>query len=159
MAIPKQDRQGVRTPAELERKYNLTEYGSVERSYNKILNSLTQLSSSLAQFQANTNSRLSVLEKAILPVKGEIFYTFTDKTLSDVGITGDTICEVTAITEGMMQTAGTYNVTFLVLNSNATLNLSLTFSEDMPYAVNVGDMVYFCENEEQNLCIAYAVKK
>ena len=107
MAIPKQDRQGVRTPAELERKYNLSEYGDVGISYNKILNALTQLNSSLAQFQANTNSRLSVLEKAILPTKGEIFYTFSDKTLSDVGMTGDTIFEVTAIAEGTMQTAGT----------------------------------------------------
>ena len=159
MAIPKQDRQGVRTPAELERKYNLSEYGDVGISYNKILNALTQLGSSLAQFQANTNSRLSVLEKAILPTKGEIFYTFSDKTLSDVGMTGDTICEVTAIAEGTMQTAGTYSVTFLVLNSNATLSLSVTLSEDILTAINVSDMVYFCENEEQNLCIAYAVKK
>lgn len=159
MAIPKQDRQGVRTPAELERKYDLAEYGDVGISYNKILNALTQLSSSLAQFQANTNSRLSVLEKAILPAKGEIFYTFTDKTLSDVGMTGDTICEVTSISEGTMQTAGTYNVSFLVLNSSATLNFSITLEEDIPFEVNASDMVYFCENEEQNLCIAYAVKK
>lgn len=159
MAIPKQDRQGVRTPAELERKYNLTDYGSVERSYNKILNSLTQLNSTLAQFQANTNSRLSALEKAILPVKGEIFYTFTDKTLSDEGMSGDTICEVTAIAEGTMQTAGAYTVTFLVLNTNATLDMSITLSEDILSPINVGDMVYFCENEAQQLCIAYAIKK
>lgn len=159
MAIPKQDRQGVRTPAELERKYNLTDYGSVGRSYNKILNSLTQLNSTLAQFQANTNSRLSALEKAILPVKGEIFYTFTDKTLSGEGMTGDTICEVTAIAEGTMQTAGTYTATFLVLNTNATLDMSITLNEDIPSPINVGDMVYFCENEAQRLCIAYAIKK
>lgn len=157
--IPKQDRQGVRTPAELERKYNLSEYLNTEASYTKIMNALNQLTSSLSQFQANTNSRLSVLERAILPTKGEIFYTFSDKTLSDVGMSNDTICEICAIEEGTMQIAGTYNVTILPLNSSTEIKLELTLSEDIPTALNVSDMVYLCENEDKKLCIAYSIKK
>lgn len=158
MATPKQDRQGVRTPADLERKYNLSQHQDSEILYAKIMTALTQLNSTLSQFQASANARLSVLEKTILPSKGEIFYTFTDKSLSDVGMNGDTICEVTSILEGTMQTSGTYNVTFLVLNSNATLNLSITLGEDISTAINVYDMVYFCESETK-LSIAYAIKK
>lgn len=157
--IPKQDRQGVRTPADVERKYNLSEYLNTEGNYAKIMSALNQLSTTLGQFQANTSSRLSVLERAILPTKGENFYTFSDKTLSDVGMSNDTICEIIAIEEGTVQSAGTYNVTFLSLKSGTELKLTLVLSEDIPTALNVGDMVYFCEDENKKLCIAYAIKK
>ena len=158
-SVPKQDRQAVRTPVDLERKYNLSELGNADVSYNKILNELSQLSAALSAFQTSTNSRLAVLEKAILPSKGDVFYTFSDKTLADIGVANDTICEVTAISGGKMQNAGTYTATFITLNSSATFTLVLTLTESIPSPVNVSDMVYFCEDDDKRLCIAYAVKK
>lgn len=160
MTTSKQDRQGVRTPADIERKYDLGAYGSSGVSNAKIMTALTNLTATVSQFVATTNARLSVLEKVILPTKGEIFYTFTDKKLSDVGASGDTLCDITAIAEGIpIHTAGTYNVTFTSLNLSTSVSLTLTLGEDISTALNVGDRVYFCENVANALCLAYAVKQ
>lgn len=171
----KQDRQGVRTPADLERKYNFGRVLSdTEISYEQMLSMLnrqnqmiSQLTQTISQFMADTNARLSELEKAIAPTyeKGEVFYVATDYTLSSFNLTEDTVFVIDTITdlEGVaveeMLSAGAYTVVFSALNDN-TVNaeLSVTLESDLTTGLCVGDKVYFTEDEQGALCLAYAIE-
>ena len=62
--MSKQDRQGVRTPADIERKYDLELLaGQGERSNEKLLQQINLLNQTLAQFMATTNGKIEELEK------------------------------------------------------------------------------------------------
>lgn len=58
--MSKQDRQGVRTPADLERKYNL---GGMENETKQHDEKLSQLNQALSQYMAETNTKISELEE------------------------------------------------------------------------------------------------
>ena len=62
--MSKQDRQGVRTPADIERKYDLGQLAASRGLTMKQEQVLNQLSQSLQQFIATTNAKISELEKA-----------------------------------------------------------------------------------------------
>ena len=59
--MSKQDRQGVRTPADVERKYNLGRLAAAQGSSAQKTD-LQQLSETLAQFMADTNGKFQELE-------------------------------------------------------------------------------------------------
>lgn len=75
--MSKQDRQGVRTPADLERKYNL---GGLETQTQQQSEKLSQLNQVFAQFQAETNAKIAELEeKTATPYPvGSIYVGVTD---------------------------------------------------------------------------------
>lgn len=58
--MKKQDRQGARTPSDLERKYNL---GSMSEQSGQNSEKLSQLTQALAQYTTETNARLKELEE------------------------------------------------------------------------------------------------
>lgn len=60
--MSKQDRQGVRTPADVERKYNLGRLAAAQGSPGKQDEQIQQLSQTLAQFMADTNGKFQELE-------------------------------------------------------------------------------------------------
>jgi hypothetical protein len=59
----KQDRQFARTPAELERKYNLGQMRTTGHSTAKQTDQLTQMSQSMSQYMATTNAVIADLER------------------------------------------------------------------------------------------------
>lgn len=62
--MSKQDRQGVRTATELERKYNFGEvFGDGAGSYAKVTEQLNRLNRAMAQFMANTIGAIEELER------------------------------------------------------------------------------------------------
>lgn len=58
--MSKQDRQGVRTPADLERKYNL---GGMENETKQHDEKLSQLNQVLSQYMSETNTKIAELEE------------------------------------------------------------------------------------------------
>lgn len=73
--MSKQDRQGVRTPADLERKYNFGErFSSSGVSDEQLASRLNKLATSFAQYVANTNATIAELEEQqsviVLEAKG-----------------------------------------------------------------------------------------
>lgn len=58
--MSKQDRQGARTPADIERKYNLGAMGEQNKQQSEQLNKLFQ---SFAQFESDTKAKISELEE------------------------------------------------------------------------------------------------
>lgn len=63
--MSKQDRQGARTPADLERKYDFgKQFSNTDVSNAKLAAQLNQLSQSFAQYVANTNAALEALSGA-----------------------------------------------------------------------------------------------
>ncbi len=64
--MSKQDRQGVRTPADLERKYPLGNIPSGQATNNAMLaKQVEQLTTTLAQFMGRTNGTLADLSQAV----------------------------------------------------------------------------------------------
>ena len=61
--MSKQDRQGVRTPADLEQKYDLGQIGDIGQNYKKQEEQLKQLSQTTAMFATLTNAAISQMEK------------------------------------------------------------------------------------------------
>lgn len=62
--MSKQDRQGVRTAADLERKYDFGQvFGEGENSYGKLAEQLNRVNQTLAQFTAYANGKFEELEK------------------------------------------------------------------------------------------------
>lgn len=62
--MSKQDRQGVRTPADLERKYDFgSKFSDADTSTAKFASQLNQLSATLSQLSAETNAYLALLEQ------------------------------------------------------------------------------------------------
>ena len=73
--MSKQDRQGVRTPADIERKYNLGQLNAASGGRQDIL--LSQLTQTLNQFMATTNARLEEVDevnKGYFNTDSEAFY-------------------------------------------------------------------------------------
>lgn len=60
--MSKQDRQGVRTASDLERKYDLGGIGNQSKQQSE---KLSQFNQALAQYEARTNARLSELESKL----------------------------------------------------------------------------------------------
>ena len=94
--MSKQDRQGVRTPADVERKYNLGALysGGGGDSTEKLSMQLDQLSKAFSQYVAETNVKIASLENAkyiSLEAKGnEIVLTDSDEgTLSGLVFYGN----------------------------------------------------------------------
>lgn len=63
--MKKQDRQGVRTPADLERKYPLGNTHSDSRNYTALARQMEQLSTTLAQFIGETKASLNALSEDV----------------------------------------------------------------------------------------------
>lgn len=66
--MSKQDRQGVRTPADLERKYELSQISTQKDETSRQSLQINQLSQTLSQFIAKTNSELNSLREHVYPV-------------------------------------------------------------------------------------------
>ena len=82
MKLQKQDRQGVRTPAELEQKYDLGGMSpSSVRDYAKLARSVEQLNTTLAQFMGATNTSISKLIQEVSDMKTSLsdFMTYVDE--------------------------------------------------------------------------------
>lgn len=99
--MSKQDRQGVRTPADIERKYNLgaLNLGGGGDSTEKLSMQLDQLSKAFSQYVAETNVKIASLENAkyiSLEAKGnEIVLTDSDEgNLSGLVLYGTTTNEL-----------------------------------------------------------------
>jgi hypothetical protein len=61
--MDKQDRQGVRTPADVERKYNLGRLAAAQDSSAEQNEQIERLSQELAQFIADTNGKFQALDR------------------------------------------------------------------------------------------------
>lgn len=79
--MSKQDRQGVRTPADLERKYDFSQFTADEASVKKYGDQINRLNQTLAQFMSSTIATLEVmdekdeeLEASIEQLDGQDFY-------------------------------------------------------------------------------------
>lgn len=66
--MSKQDRQGVRTPADIERKYNL---GALSKSTGSS-EQLSQINQMIAQFMAATNAKITELFAFMVSANDEI---------------------------------------------------------------------------------------
>lgn len=65
--MSKQDRQGVRTPAQVEQKYNL---GAIHANVPRTSLEVSQLMQSLAQYMAATNATIDALTQEIAKGQG-----------------------------------------------------------------------------------------
>lgn len=63
--MSKQDRQGVRTPADVERKYNLGKLPKTQGMSEKEREQLNQLNQSLSQYMASNNAKIQEIEEEI----------------------------------------------------------------------------------------------
>lgn len=68
--MSKQDRQGVRTPADIERKYELGQIASQKDTSGKQSIQISQLSQTLAQFMARMTEEVEVLNQTIENLQG-----------------------------------------------------------------------------------------
>lgn len=66
--MSKQDRQGVRTPADIERKYDLGKLASSQGLTMQQEQRFNQLSQTIQQYMATTNAKLEELENMTSPV-------------------------------------------------------------------------------------------
>lgn len=64
--MSKQDRQGVRTPVDVERKYNLGQLGAVRGMTQKQELLISQLTQTLNQYMATTNAKITELQNKLL---------------------------------------------------------------------------------------------
>ena len=69
-AMKRQDRQGVRTPADIERKYNLGELAASKGLSAKQEQVLNQLSQTLNQYMASTNAKLDSTNAKLDSIEG-----------------------------------------------------------------------------------------
>ena len=165
MVNERQDRQGVRTPKDVEQKYNLGEstkdVSQLMAMVNRQAQTISQLGQILSQYIVNTNSRISVLEDAILPQAGAVFCSVDGKSLTDYGLNGNTLCAVMQITDTSeatsfedLSSAGEYKVSLRVLGSSTIVMLDINLTSSA--SVTIGSKVYLTE-QSGTLCIAYAV--
>ena len=63
--MSKQDRQGVRTPADIERKYDLSQLNKLKSGSGASAQQFDQLRQTLAQFMTNTNGEIDSLQEQI----------------------------------------------------------------------------------------------
>ena len=63
--MSKQDRQGVRTPADLERKYDFGLLAGQSNATSELSNQINQLNQSMAIFEASTNGSIEQLSGEI----------------------------------------------------------------------------------------------
>lgn len=64
--MSKQDRQGVRTATDLERKYDFGQLDAAQVSLATLQLSISQLSQSLSQYIVTTNAKIAELERTTL---------------------------------------------------------------------------------------------
>ena len=75
--MKRQDKQGVRTPADIERKYNLgAEYEYTPQNFSKLSKQVAQLSAMLSQFISSTNAALADLRADIENLRADIDKNF-----------------------------------------------------------------------------------
>jgi hypothetical protein len=71
--MSKQDRQGVRTPAQLERKYNFGGMSEgAKTSYAVLAKKIDQMSTTLAQFMGATNAALTTLSDDVKTLSDKV---------------------------------------------------------------------------------------
>ena len=70
--MKKQDRQGVRTPADLERKYPLGNTNSDSRNYAALVKQMEQLSTTIAQFIGETKAALNILSDDVKALSDKV---------------------------------------------------------------------------------------
>lgn len=70
--MKKQDRQGVRTPADLERKYPLGNTASDSKNYAALARQVEQLSTTIAQFMGATNAALATLSDNVKTLSDKV---------------------------------------------------------------------------------------
>ena len=78
--MSKQDRQGVRTPADLERKYDLGQIDEVRKDNANNASQMSRLNQMFAQYMASTNASIAELRsriEAFYPV-GSIYISTTE---------------------------------------------------------------------------------
>ena len=82
--MSRQDRQGVRTPADIERKYDLGQLANNAVSYKKLETQVNQQSQTLAQYMVSSEQELKEVKKDIEALQNNTEQgTFTtDETLS-----------------------------------------------------------------------------
>lgn len=165
MVNERQDRQGVRTPKDVEQKYNLGEstkdVSQLMAMVNRQSQTISQLGQIVSQYIVNTNSRISVLEDAILPQIGVTFCVVEGKTLADYGLNSDTLCAVVSITDKSGETSyedlssiGVYRMKLRILGTDTTATLDVDIKSSA--TITIGSKVYLTE-QSGALCIAYAV--
>ncbi len=71
--MSKQDRQGVRTPADIERKYNLEQIEKQGEITGKQATQINQLNQSMSQFANGMSAELGNLQNQIDVTNGELF--------------------------------------------------------------------------------------
>ena len=93
--MSKQDRQGVRTPADVERKYNLGQLASAQGSSVKVESALRQLSQSFESHVTDTNAEMEELNNKIeqlevLRPEPIIYSSAQNAQITEAGIDTDT---------------------------------------------------------------------
>lgn len=83
--MSKQDRQGVRTAADIERKYELGQISAQKDTTSKQSNQISQLAQTLSLFVSRMNGELETLLQTIEGLQGMIYpvgaiYIATDET-------------------------------------------------------------------------------
>ncbi len=68
--MSKQDRQGVRTPAELEQKYN---FGDLKKNTKDQRRDMSEMNQMLSQFAASVNTKIAEMEKNIAEIADDIY--------------------------------------------------------------------------------------
>lgn len=164
MVNPRHDKQGVRTPKDIERKYDLggseADVTALMKAVQSLSQSISQISQNLSTYITNTNARIFVLEDAILPQKSTVFCEIQGNTLESIGLSKDTLCVIDAITDTSGATSyeglssiGEYKIKLRVLGSDYIITLDITIT--VPANVTLGSKVYLTERSD-TLCIAYA---
>lgn len=165
MVNERQDRQGVRTPKDVEQKYNLGEstkdVSQLMAMVSRQSQTISQLGQIVSQYIVNTNSRISVLEDAILPQIGVTFCIVEGKTLADYGLNNNTLCAVMQITDTSgtvsyedLSSIGEYKIQLRVLGGSTVVAVDINLTSSA--SVTIGSKVYLTE-QSGTLCIAYAV--
>lgn len=84
--MSKQDRQGVRKPADIEQKYNLGQLSKISNDTSKQTQQISALSQTLSQYMVSTNGKLEDLENEIDEVEaGAVTITSITESTEDGG--------------------------------------------------------------------------
>lgn len=75
--MSKQDRQGVRTASDLERKYELGQIAEQRNESSRQSIQMNQLAQTLSQFITKTNNELQAIREQIYPI-GSIYVSLGD---------------------------------------------------------------------------------
>ena len=158
--MKRQDKQGVRTPADIERKYNLgAEYEYTPQNFSKLSKQVAQLSAMMSQFISSTNAALADLredmdasfkrfhpEAFTFSVTNNLTNCATNNEATEIGGTNAYYAVITG-TDGAALTA--YSVT---MGGEDITEASCTLTEAGAVEINIasviGDIVITAEGGE-----------